>query len=566
MFHHPDQPDVGGLISYLYNLDALKYSPKNMTHSVNMNKINEFNQYITPALMQKLINSDFVQNLQNYEYQYVGNKYTYLFEQDQVNHTIRISLAKSYRNTDKEDDFEIYHYILTHQSAVELFYQSHISIGDNFIFSQQSLQNQPEKHYEQALARFKELVMDLEVAEQNYQQQKQDRAEDFKRRIALLNTPRTFKAQTIQFSDYTFDIIDAVHAFSYIKELHGVGSDEKLYDAYSFELAETNSCFLLAKDDVNLSKFDLSEISEQITDFEVQGIIFLKNLHIQTYLMCEDLDFSPAVIVLGNLSAKNMHFCGHTHYIGGNVRGELIYAKYNHGKLHVHGGLYVSSIIAVDMKCYIGKMHAASIISRNDIYAIDDLLDEQNHEIKKLSLYPSTHIVQDILMDDISTEVLWDMDFPEDSDVIDAIINNKSVIDTTKNSNYSEFTLDIDARFNKLFNHPVMQAELPVRCKIFLNEGSETCYFYNHYVYQEHPYREIGFEDTDYHYRLRIINRIDTKEYVAYLEYLTEDNQSETYHFISQITDNFTSTKAAKLALNKAIETFYYQHPNVYKR
>jgi hypothetical protein len=85
-------------------------------------------------------------------------------------------------------------------------------------------------------------------------------------------------------------------------------------------------------------------------DKTICAILFKKNCNIPN--MCyvdRDQDYSPALIVQGNLMARALNLAGGVTLINGNCDvKEVIYGVYNHGELTVNGTINTPLIIADD--------------------------------------------------------------------------------------------------------------------------------------------------------------------------------------------------------------------------
>lgn len=80
------------------------------------------------------------------------------------------------------------------------------------------------------------------------------------------------------------------------------------------------------------------------------GAIFLKNLHAEGYIIQEETDYGPLIIVQGDIEAKNLFVSGGDCYFRGNVKiaQTLVAGVYNHGELTINGQIEADLILSFD--------------------------------------------------------------------------------------------------------------------------------------------------------------------------------------------------------------------------
>lgn len=80
------------------------------------------------------------------------------------------------------------------------------------------------------------------------------------------------------------------------------------------------------------------------------GTIFLKNLHAEGYIIQEETDYGPLIIVQGDIKAKNIFVSGGDCYFRGNVNvaQTLVAGVYNHGELTINGQIEADLILSFD--------------------------------------------------------------------------------------------------------------------------------------------------------------------------------------------------------------------------
>lgn len=94
----------------------------------------------------------------------------------------------------------------------------------------------------------------------------------------------------------------------------------------------------------------LGTLTYPSNDAIFSAILFKKDLHIPNACYLDyDMDYSPALIVEGNLTAKTLNLAGgQTHIKGDCTVSEVLYGHYNHGSLIVDGTTTAPLVIASD--------------------------------------------------------------------------------------------------------------------------------------------------------------------------------------------------------------------------
>lgn len=355
------------------------------------------------------------------------------------------------------------------------------------------------------------------------------------------------------YNNIWFDVVSLREGLNILKGIRGVNNTgEDLYreNGSFLNLEKENTYFLVAKEDIKVENFEaLDEIEGY--DISVQGYLFLGNLTVDKTFFCNDLDYSPIVVVKKDFKVLNAYFCGNIHYIGGNLTGDFIYCKYIKGQLHVQQTFDVRVVVSCNMNCYFNNIKVSVIISDNMIYGVDRLKDENGNPCFALNLYPTTHSVRDVFDDNIRIDTLWGVEFPNDDDIILALTNNTRI--TKYRNHYVGFNTTISSRFNAIFNKITDDSE---KCSYRIDDNFYCEYFYNIFDFQGKKYREIGKLDKLGHYQARILHDIIEDSYDAYVEFYKDDNVTFISAFKSKLTDTFTSTKSAQFSFNQAEEIF----------
>jgi hypothetical protein len=252
------------------------------------------------------------------------------------------------------------------------------------------------------------------------------------------------KDKTIIYGGVTFKIINWYEAnklLAGLKDLKG----EQIYNVYEdnwrFPDDEENAVFLLAEEDVHIKEFTI-EYSEEtaIDDYFVLAFIFMKNIKVDTYIISNDIDNSPALIVMGNVEVKNISLAGNIYFIGGDLVCDSLLGEYNHGELYVKGNTTAQLIYTYDMRMYFNKFVSLESIVCEDIFRIhlNLLFENENGDIViEQGYFPSTHYIQEIVKD-IFLEKDGN-DYKLCNNIFNkAIALNESLIDVEKLSTYNK--------------------------------------------------------------------------------------------------------------------------------
>lgn len=501
------------------------------------------------------ITSDFVEAYDITEKETEESKlFAVYFQEDEFN--TRLVISRDYINEEGEKDAEMYHYFIRRLGLevgnVLIFYQEHNAYTDQLSL----LTPKDEEHIDKA-NRWFAFICDLLYSTNHFF--------EFDDKIAnMVEHAQMFSLdvinqepdiETIFYNGIIYKVVSIRRGLEILKGLKGVNNiEEDLYtlDNLVYDLSEENSFFLVVESDVEIEELEILNFIED-HEIDVQGYIFMGDLKVTDSLFCQELDFSPILVVMGDLVIKNAYLCGNVHYIGGSIYGEVVYAKYNHGELHVRGTLDVRCIVSVDMPCYINKIRITSIISDNSVYGLDQVTGEDGLPFFMLNVYPSTHRTRDVFIDEIAEEFAWGENFPNDDDVIDAMRLGKTLIKDDIFTVYNGFSDTVAERFNKLFIELIDSNGLTTQR---IDGGYVSEYFFNVYMYEGQKYRELGRKDKTSNYQARILHNIDTGEYIAVVDFFKPDGKSLYSAFRSKLTDTFTSTHSAMYAFNQAEAAF----------
>lgn len=461
--------------------------------------------------------------------------------------------------TGKCQRITIVHNISTEENEVYDFYHFDIVRLPNGILApvlyNQDTNGYNSESYEVSksnVAKFKYALRYFEIMERKIEQinnkYREEIIEQEKSRQKIIDEiPCFVPINMLEFEGHQFKVISIHQASGLLKDIKDLEEKKYLYDVFDtacFPNYDKEGYFLLAEDDIVVSKLELPErvICEDV-DIKILGIIFLKNLTVRSHIRAYNMSYSPALIVKGDLNCKNIHLVGNTHYIEGTVSCEFLYAE-NHGSLYVKERFMGDCLVARDMPCFFGELVAQAIISNHSIYGLDCILNEQDNIKYVLNFYPNTHFIEDVLIPEAVGEEMRDgMLWPDNMD--SWIGKNKSVIDRTKDLQYKTLTNEnIAERFDAIFNHELLATET------YSITEDENKYTYRDYEWNGKHYREVGYKKTRYllRHQLRILHNFEENTYTAYLEYLNDITDEVKLRFSTTLDATSTSIKAVKHA------------------
>lgn len=351
---------------------------------------------------------------------------------------------------------------------------------------------------------------------------------------------------TVELEGYQFKVLSVHQANDLLKDIKDLEEKKYLYDVFDtacFPNYDKDGYFLLAEDDVVVAKLELPErIICEDNDIKILGIIFLKNVRVMSHIRAYDQNYSPALIIKGDLKCKNIHLVRNIHYIEGAVSCEFLYAD-NGGSLYIKESFTGDCLVARDMPCYFGELVAQAIVSNHCVYGLDCILDEQENIKYVLNFYPNTHFLEDVLISEAVGDKMWGMLWPDNMD--SWISKSESVIDRTKDLQYKTLTYkNIASRFDAIFDHELLAT------KTYAITKDENEYAYKKYEWNGKHYREVGYRKRGHSlcHQLRILHNFEENTYTAYLEYLNDITEEVKLRFSTKLTDTLISTKAVKHA------------------
>lgn len=141
------------------------------------------------------------------------------------------------------------------------------------------------------------------------------------------------------------------------------------YEAYPFAIVEKDSPGL--PDDQFLFYDGTTVLDELDLDIEdYMGIIVVGDLHVKGSIINQNTDGACSLIVLGNLTAKNVCVGGQLIYIRGNITvEEMLMGIYNHGELYGTSSVRCPVVISDDYRFYFPEHAGIRVL---DFYDDDD--------------------------------------------------------------------------------------------------------------------------------------------------------------------------------------------------
>ena len=79
----------------------------------------------------------------------------------------------------------------------------------------------------------------------------------------------------------------------------------------------------------------------------------------------------------------NIGLRGNTHYVGGNLNAQLLYGKYNHGSLFVHGHVTCQCVVSDDFEMFFGGLNTYAIV--DEIGRIKKIIEYKGENGEALS-------------------------------------------------------------------------------------------------------------------------------------------------------------------------------------
>lgn len=139
------------------------------------------------------------------------------------------------------------------------------------------------------------------------------------------------------------------------------------------------------------------------------GVIVDGDLTINGTLHNDEGDFGPFLVVLGNLTVKNVAIAGAPLHVAGDLKVENFHGFYNHGSTQVEGALNAGLFIAQDYGATLnGEIHGDIVEVRGHIRAKQKFTKLKASEV-------------------LAAEFLGEEDWPSDGPIAKALIAGKSI-------------------------------------------------------------------------------------------------------------------------------------------
>lgn len=330
---------------------------------------------------------------------------------------------------------------------------------------------------------------------------------------------------------------------------HGTPVYDILNNAWLLGVGEKPVYFLLAEESLRLPHLKMTQLAaeEERLGFTIAGFLFGGHLQVDTFIEAYDTDYSPPMIVLGDLTAKNIALWGATFYVGGDVRCECLYGFYNHGDLIVSGRLEAGVVIANDFAMHIRQIASNALITIDDIYGIDKLETESGSTLERWTLYPATYRARDILYDDLvddASDGLW----PKRSELLRRFEEGGPVVDGDKlQQAYASFADELPAAFDEIFSGWDQADRKLYKIRV---DDNGSCYFYQRH---EQDWNQAGFIDGVNHYILRVYRNVKDNEWQLMYDVYNEQWEMQC-QFATAPEDSYTSALAVKKSFRAALQ------------
>jgi len=359
-----------------------------------------------------------------------------------------------------------------------------------------------------------------------------------------------------RFAGHDFRVIRAMEAAQILDPLRFAPSDAQVYsvqhDAWRFPF-ESDGYFLLAEESAHLPTLDLDVEIEGLT---IAGVIFLKDLTVDGHVIEHDSDWSPALAVLGDLTARNVCLGGSIFFVGGNLRCECLYGFYNHGALYVNGCIETTVVIAKDFEMHAGAIQTRGLISSDDIHVGFTVEHEDGRTSQALSLMPTTCDAEDVLIDEVLADShCWGVGFPDDHKLVQAFLAGRSVVDRAKLDRlFKDFVPSLPGLFEAVFGDP---ASAP-------RQTMMEAEFHGHVFALTHVdwgSRSIGKQMLDRRYRLEVAQRQADGGFELVHSIFGEEEGDDTKMMTMAPDDDSPWAQGVKYAFRLALKHLHGQAP-----
>lgn len=262
--------------------------------------------------------------------------------------------------------------------------------------------------------------------------------------------------------------------------------------------------FVVYDNDVVLEKLSLDNyIGEKF----IEGYIFKQNLEVKNQILATDTDYSPFLLVMGNVKCQGVLMAGNNFYIDGNLECNSIWGIYNHGSLTVKGSLSTQFLYtdefnlefgAINELAFIvGSEHAKYFVENigmvllTNSHSIDQVFNDYGQALCQNGLFEYLSSKEENLPPILNTSFDFYTDFPENVRVIfDKIFNdiafenqgNIDVFDRKSNIFYTYVDSDeensisivnIDKKYNSVILQKKETKTIELTLVFYTDEGLE---------------------------------------------------------------------------------------------
>ena len=187
--------------------------------------------------------------------------------------------------------------------------------------------------------------------------------------------------------------------------------------------------FVVYDNDAILENLSLDNYVE---DKFIEGYIFKQNLEVTHQINASDTDYSPFLLVLGNVKSAQLTLAGNDFYIGGNLECNTLWGIYNHGSLTVKSHLKTQLLYSDEFNFEFGSISAVAFIVGDErakynnengfglvlltrTHSIDQIFNDYGQELCNNGLFEYLTTDKENPQPILETEFDFYQDFPEKS-------------------------------------------------------------------------------------------------------------------------------------------------------
>lgn len=292
------------------------------------------------------------------------------------------------------------------------------------------------------------------------------------------------------------------------------------------------------------------ELVSQVGEVPVAGYLFLGNLELDSHLAGYEPDYSPMLVVVGDLKARNLYLTGGEVHVAGGLQAETLYGFYNHGALTVAGTLETRLLISQDFPIRCDELRAEAIIADDSIQSFNRFAEADGTTQRRLDLFPGTCHSQDVLAPALCDPSPWwgDLYFPDHSALLQHMLAGQCVFDPQRLERAGDDLEEAEARrlFDWVFASPRLKEGLDTRSR------DEACYAYA-YRYQDGR-QSIGLHVGHGHDYELCLSRYPDGRLQAEHYILANEARPHTVCFGEPLGSGYLSPKAGLFGFYRALE------------